>query len=189
MNDQIKVLNKLDEMNIKYEVVEHIAINVDPEVESFGTDFKGANIVKNLFLKNAKGKEHFLVIMDKEKELNLKELKVQINSSVLSNASMIRLEKFLKLKNGVVSPFGVFNDEKKRVKVLIDSDLDKDQIIGVNINNTPATVLLLLNDLIALIEANGNTIRYITINEITLEDTITTEPSNNDDATVIDISL
>jgi Ala-tRNA(Pro) deacylase len=188
MNDQIKVLNKLDEMNIKYEVVEHIAINVDPEVESFGTDFKGANIVKNLFLKNAKGKEHFLVIMDNEKELNLKELRVQLDSSVLSVGSMIRLEKFLKLKNGVVSPFGVLNDEKNRVKVLIDSDLAKDQIIAVNINNTPATVLLLLSDLIAVIEANGNNIRYITINNISIEDT-PVDDSSNDDAIVVDISL
>ena len=74
---------------------------------------------------------------------------------------MLRLEKYLKSENGLVSPLAIINDKKKSIEVLIDKDLDKNQIIGVNPNSNTSTVLLLLSDLIKLIEKNGNNITFM----------------------------
>lgn len=62
-----EVLKELDNMGIKYEVVEHKPVytiedmnNLDPNI------FKGAEICKNLFLRDQKGKRHFLVVLCSE---------------------------------------------------------------------------------------------------------------------------
>jgi len=82
MSKQKEILNKLDEMKIKYEVIDHPAIKTIYDIARLDMDFKDANIVYNLFLKNAKGKKHYLVIMDKEKDINLKELREQLNRAL-----------------------------------------------------------------------------------------------------------
>lgn len=163
MNIQEIVFKKLDEMNLKYEVIKHDPVYTIQEVEDLNVDFKGANVVKNLFLKDNNGKKHYLIVMGKDKQANLKDLRGKLASSALSFASEQRLDKYLKLKKGAVSPLGVINDLDNHVEVVIDKDLERNSLIGVHPNENTATVLMSLSDLVSLIETVGNTIRYIEI--------------------------
>ena len=122
--DIIKLLN---EKNIEFELVEHEAVYTMEDIEKLNIKDKGTE-VKNLFLRDEKGKNHFLIVAKEDTKIDMKELKNIINSSKLSFASEERLEKYLKLKRGSVSPFGILNDDQKAVKVFIDKNLEKDNI-------------------------------------------------------------
>ena len=67
-----EILQRLKELGIQYELIEHKAVFNMEEMDALGKDFfKGATICKNLFLRDQKGKRHFLVTMKEEKQATL----------------------------------------------------------------------------------------------------------------------
>lgn len=159
MGKKHKVFDKLNELNINYEIINHEAVYTIEEIEELGTLDK-YEIVKNLFLRDDKGKEHFLVVLRKDKRADLRNLRAQIGSRHLSFASEQRLNKYLGLEKGSVSPMGIINDIQAQVKVIIDSDLRGKDNLGVHPNDNTATIILSFDDLIKVIENNGNKIIY-----------------------------
>ena len=91
-------------------------------MDRLGLPQKGT-LCKNLFLRDAKGKRHFLVTCDEKKTVDLKALGRTLGAGNLSFASEERLEKYLGLKQGSVSPFGLMNDTDHAVEFFIDKDL------------------------------------------------------------------
>ena len=65
----------------------------------------------------------------------------------LSFASEDRLEKYLGLKQGSVSPFGLMNDTDHAVEFFIDKDLSRCKSLGVHPLENTATVFLSFKDL------------------------------------------
>ena len=65
-----RVYDALDKLNIPYEVVEHIPVFTCEAMDELGLSEKGV-ICKNLFLRDSKGKRHFLVTMDDAKSVDL----------------------------------------------------------------------------------------------------------------------
>lgn len=159
-----EVLKKLNELQIQYDMVEHIPVYTIEEMENLGPDyFKGAHICKNLFLRDAKGKRHFLVIIGQDKKADIKSLETQIGCTRLSFASPERLDKYLKLQKGSVTPFGLINDTEKQVEVVIDKDLKKEKKLGFHPNINTATVLITFNDLEKFLNAQKNKVTYINV--------------------------
>ena len=74
------------------------------DMDRLGLPAKGI-LCKNLFLRDSKGKRHFLVTCDEAKKVDLKSLARQLGTGGLSFASEERLEKYLGLKQGSVTPF------------------------------------------------------------------------------------
>lgn len=114
-------------------------------------------------MKNSNGKKHYLVVLKGDKKANLKSIKSQINSTALSFASEERLEKYLGLSKGAVTPLGIINDEEHLVNIVLDEDLKKEEIIGVHPNVNTSTVFISYNDLIKFINSFGNEIFYVNI--------------------------
>ena len=94
------VLEKLQELNIAYKVVEHTPVYTIEEMDNLGNIFEGAKICKNLFVRDQKGKRHFLVVLPEEKRAPLDVIANKIGSTRLSFASPERLMKYLKLTPG-----------------------------------------------------------------------------------------
>lgn len=157
-----KLYKILDDLDIKYEVYEHEAIYTIEEAKNLDIKIPGQK-VKNLFLKNRKGDKHYLMILDEEKIVNLKLLSKEIESTALSFASEERLEKYLKLKPGSVSPFGIINDEDKDVIILIDSDLKRDEKLGFHPNLNTSTLVLDYLDFEKFLHSQGNIFKYVDI--------------------------
>ncbi|NLM76034.1 MAG: prolyl-tRNA synthetase associated domain-containing protein [Clostridiaceae bacterium] len=155
-----KVLNKLDELDISYEIIRHKAVYTIEEMDEL-KELENYEIVKNLFLRDDKGKEHYLVVLMKDKRADLRNLRAQIESRHLSFASEKRLEKYLGLETGAVSPLGIINDSEAHVKVIFDKDLVGKENIGVHPNDNTATVILSFDDLVKVIEDNGNKVMYV----------------------------
>lgn len=158
-----EVLEYLDNKNIKYELVEHEEVHTIEDMEQAGLLEKGY-VCKNLFLRNANGKMHFLLICHHSKEIKLDEIAKKIGSTRLSFASSERLEKYLKLENGYVSPFGILNDESKSVVVLFDKELIGKKNVGFHPNTNKATVFLDFNDVKKMVEEHDNDLLFIKLN-------------------------
>ena len=91
------VLEHLNQMGISYELEEHEAVYTIDEMDSLGIG-RGGEVVKNLFLRDAKGKRHFLVMIQKDKSADLKRLRGELDSTALSFGSQERLLKYLGLE-------------------------------------------------------------------------------------------
>ena len=149
----------LEGKNIPFEWVEHKAVYTIEEMEELGLESMDG-IAKNLFLRDQKGKRHFLVVVQGLKQVNLKELGEKLGTK-LSFASEERLEKHMGLKKGAVTPLGVLNDENCAVEVYMDEDLCKLERIGVHPNDNTASVYLSPDNLLNIIREHGNPVEIL----------------------------
>ncbi|WP_250674084.1 prolyl-tRNA synthetase associated domain-containing protein [Paraclostridium ghonii] len=128
-----EIYNKLDELNIKYKILEHEEVFTADEFYKVTKDMPGHHC-KNLFLKNSNKSTNYLVVVKHDKAVDLKEIRSQIGSSRLSFNSPERLYELMKVTPGSVNPFSIINDVNSEVEVLIDNDL----LDGQNLNFHPA---------------------------------------------------
>lgn len=155
-----KALEWLERSGIAYEIMEHAPVFTMEEMDEAGISAKGG-VCKNLFLRDAKGKKHFLVVAPESKRVDLSAVAEQLHSTKLSFASAERLEKYLGVAQGSVSPLGVLNDEEHVVTVAFDQELRTGGPIGVHPNDNTATVWLSLEALRKGISALGNPVTFI----------------------------
>lgn len=160
-NEQ-KVYDVLDKLNIPYTRYEHEAVYTIEELDKQDINFDGKHC-KNLFVRNRKGDIHYLIVVEESKKVDLKKLSEQIGSTPLSFASEERLYKHLGLKPGSVTPMGLINNDDKKVRVVIDKDLMNFDSIGVHPNANTATIALSFKDLEKFLNWCENKVQYIQI--------------------------
>ena len=153
------ILFLLEQNGISYELAEHKAVYTIEEMKRLGLKHED-RIAKNLFIRDDKKRQYFLVTLEQEKQLDLKALQEKIGSRRLSFASETDLDRFLGLSKGEVTPFGMLNDREHRVRLLIDT-VFQDSIIGVHPNENTATVWLRTEDLIRLIGQSVSSAEWI----------------------------
>ena len=159
-----EALNTLKNLGIHYELVFHQPVFTVNDTDNLDIEIlKGAKICKNLFLRDQKGKRHFLVVLCGEKKADMTKIQEQVLSTRLSFASSERLMKYLKLEPGHVSPMGLINDEEKEVEVLIDKDLKEKKLLAIHPNTNEASILISFDDLKKFIKSMGNEYKFITI--------------------------
>ncbi|NLH45307.1 MAG: prolyl-tRNA synthetase associated domain-containing protein [Acholeplasmataceae bacterium] len=157
-----KVFAALADMHIAYEVIEHPAVYTIDEMDQLTISHK-ESIVKNLFVRDDKKRNYFLIVLQKDKHVDLKRIKAELSCRPLGFASEDDLAKYLGLNKGAVTPFGVLNDSICKVTVVFDQDILSFEQIGVHPNENTATVLLKPQDLEAIIKKHGNEILHINI--------------------------
>lgn len=156
--DKIQVYNYLREKGIQYEAIEHEAVFTVEQAESLNLPNPETG-AKNLFLRDDKKRNYYLLTVRAELPISLKEFQGKIGSRRLSFASEEDLFQIMKLTKGSVTPFGVMNDDACIVKVYFDAFFEG-KIISVHPNDNTATVYLKCNDLVKLIQEHGNPVEY-----------------------------
>lgn len=162
MDNQEKVYKMLNALNIEYQIINHPAVFTVEDMSSLNITQYG-DVCKNLFLSNANGKRHFLVVLDKDKKADLKSIQKQMGCTRLSFVSEEKLFEYLRLKKGEVTPLGIINDPDTLVEVVLDNDLAGRNKLGFHPNDNTATVWISFDALKKVIEQNGNMIHYVTI--------------------------
>lgn len=161
MNKQ-EVYQFLKDNNIQYEVTEHPAVYNMEEMDNLHLPYPYS--AKNLFVRDDKKANYYLITVKEEKRVNLKEFRKQNGTRNLSFASENDLIDILRLTPGSVTPFGLLNDKEQKVKFYIDEDLlSGDGMIGIHPNENTATVWLKTEDLIKILKENGNEINIVKI--------------------------
>jgi Ala-tRNA(Pro) deacylase len=157
--EEIKVYEVLKKLEIPFTRHEHPPVFT---VEQAGEHWKGVEgaHLKNLFLRNKKGSRHYLVIIECSKNADLRKLNDRLGEDRLSFGSPERLKRCLGLEPGAVSPFGLINDTKKEVIVIIDEDLKKAERVNFHPNVNTATVGISAADFEKFLGWAGNSVRY-----------------------------
>ena len=140
------VYEKLAQLGIPYEGLTHDRADTIEMCEEIEKRL-GANICKNLFLCNAQKTAFYLLIMPGEKVFKTKFLSKQINSARLSFGDAENMERLLNVTPGSVSVFGLMFDNEKQVRLIIDSDLLKEEYIGFHPCINTSTLKIKLSDL------------------------------------------
>lgn len=162
MDEKQKVYNKLDSMGIDYQKEDHKPVFTIEELTELGFYEKG-QVCKNLFLRDEKGRRHFLVVAPGHKDIDLKILRKKIGSTRLSFGSDERLWNCFKVKTGSVSPFGVINDDENRVEVIFLKDLVSEKKLGFHPNDNSATVWIGFEDIKRVVESCGNQVTIVSM--------------------------
>ena len=156
--NKTELLRFLSNSQIQYIMAEHEAAKTIEEIDSFHLP-NAEYIVKNLFLRDDKKRNYYLLVSQKDKTIDLKELRTKLGTRPLSFASEDDLLRFLALQKGSVTPLGILNDETHSVQVIMDKDVFSYPLVGVHPNENTATVWLSPTDLKRIIEEHGNPFR------------------------------
>ncbi len=109
------------------------------------------HICKNLFLCNRQQTCFYLLVMPGDKPFKTKELSKQMGVSRLSFASEAHMEQLLDLHPGSVSVLGLMNDKERKVRLVIDEDVLKEDLFGCHPCENTSSIRFATKDLIDVI--------------------------------------
>jgi len=160
MNGDPKLYETLDKLDISYEYHEHPPV---PTIEQARIYWKGIDSThcKNLFFRNHKGNKHYLVIIEHEHDLVIRDLEQRLRQGKLSFASDERMMKYLGLSPGSVSPFGIINDAGHHVYVFLDINLRKSTKICFHPCINTASLVISYSDFEKFLYFTGNSFEYL----------------------------
>ena len=160
MNKQ-EIYKYLKDNHINHKTFEHEAVYTMSELDNVYLPYP-ENIAKNLFVRDDKKHNYYLITVKGDKRVDLKEFRKKHDLRSLSFASLDDLMNILSLSSGSLTPFGLLNDIEHKVTLYLDMAF-KDTIIGIHPNDNTATVYLNTQDLINIIETHGNKVIMIEI--------------------------
>lgn len=140
---------------IKYERVDHPPVFTCEEAERLVPPTPGTN-AKNLFVRDKKGRRHFLVVVGYHKSVNLKALASKLGVSSLSLASPDRLKRYLGIEPGAVSLLAVINDSAVAVEVILDADLWKADMLRCHPLVNTSTLAIRCDDIERMLEITNH---------------------------------
>jgi Ala-tRNA(Pro) deacylase len=155
-----QVADALTALGISFTRHEHPPVFTVEEAERYWREIPATHC-KNLFLRNAKATRHYLVILEHAKSARLKELAARLGDDRLSFASPERLERYLGLTPGAVSPFGLLHPGARDVIVVLDADLAAAERLGFHPNVNTATITLAAGDFLRFLESRGNPVKTV----------------------------
>ena len=155
-----KVFDFLRSNNIEYTYYEHPEAPTAEIAQSYCAG-DGARHCKNLFLRNYKGDRHYLVVFDYAHKLAIHDLEHLLHQGRLSFASEKRMERYLALRPGSVSPFGLINDTENHVHLFLDENLRNTELLAFHPNDNRASVLITTAEFAKCLATVGNSYEYI----------------------------
>lgn len=160
MNKQ-ETYQYLKDHNIPFEITEHPAVYNMEALDSLDLPYPEGD-AKNLFVRDDKKKNYYLITVKGDKRVNLKDFRKAQGLRPLSFASPEDLKEYMDLTPGAVTPLGLLNVEGAPITMYLDAEF-KDSIIGIHPNENTATVWLQGDDLVALLRKNGCEVEIVEI--------------------------
>jgi Ala-tRNA(Pro) deacylase len=130
----------LDRLGIEHSTVTHPPFFSVEEGRPWHHKIPGLHC-KNLFIKDRKG-GIWLVVMPGNKRADLGRLEKALGAPRFSFARAELLQEVLELTPGSITPFGLINERRRRVAVILDQDmLDSEWVNFHPLHNTASTTL------------------------------------------------
>ena len=149
----------LNERGIEYEAIEHEAVYNMEEADALELPHREAG-TKNLFIRDDKKRNYYVVCIPEHDKLDLKALREKLESRPLKFARDDELMDLMGLIPGQVTPFGTLNDTEHKVKVLI-SEYFRGGLMDAHPNDNTATIILKADDVVEVLKSFGVDISYI----------------------------
>lgn len=166
-NPQVKaeereIYHYLDGLGLDFKSFHHEAAPTVEHVAALEQYLEGRHC-KNLFMRNSRGDQHYLVIAPHDKPLDMKLVARAIPSTRLSFAQPEILLDLMGLTPGSVTPFGLIRDKDRAVKVILDTDILSFDGICFHPGNNEATTTISLESLLCFLKSTGHAYQYITV--------------------------
>ncbi len=158
--NETKLYPILESLDIAFERYEHPAA---PDIETarkYWKDIRAAHC-KNVFFRNHKGNRHYLVVIEHMRDISIHDLEKRLKQGKLTFSSPQRLEKYLGVLPGSVTPFGLVNDTGNHVHVFFDKNLMTADTISFHPLVNTASIVLKFTDFIRFMEWTGNGYEFI----------------------------
>lgn len=163
MNGKQAVYDYLHLHHIGFEVTEHKAVCNMAELSDMVLPYPDC-IAKNLFVRDDKKRDYYLITVRGDKRIDLKSFRRNNGTRPLSFASEEDLKNVLGVVPGAVTPFGILNDEGRKVRFFLDRDfLDPLAIVGIHPNDNTATVWIKAEDLLHVVKEHGNEVQIVPV--------------------------
>jgi len=161
----MEILEYLDSAGFEYQLFEHESVTSVAVGKDIYTQNNIPGIqVKSLFLRNKNGKQHFLLIVPAEAEVDLRDISEQAQAKKLGFASQERLWKYLQVKPGSVSPLSLVNDSDRHVIVLFDQQVLEADMVHLHPGDNTKSVALAMTDLKDLMKSMSYEILIVQTN-------------------------
>jgi Ala-tRNA(Pro) deacylase len=149
-----QLLARLDALGIRYASHRHRPVFTVEEAKALRGELAGHHI-KNLFLRNKKGRM-WLCVIDEDRPVDLAALADRLGAGRFSFGSPERLMNHLGVLPGAVTPMALVNDREHLVQPVLDAKI----LSGGPVNCHPLvndmTLTIAAEDLIRFIEACGH---------------------------------
>lgn len=155
MKDSLK--RWLANHGIHYILHTHPAVYTVPEAKIHCGHIPGTHC-KNLFLKNKKTDQLYLITIPHEKRLDLNQFRRLISAPKIRFAGTEELYKSLGITPGAVSPIGLVNDIRDKVIFVIDEEVWNADEICCHPNINTETLQIPGGEFRKLIKATGTTL-------------------------------
>ena len=175
---QEAVLTYLREHDIPFSCYNHPEGKTIEEAKRWWKD-DGSVHCKNIFMRNHKGNQHYLICFHCDHDLDIHDLEARLKEALqsqgkpscgkLSFASPERMMRYLGLEPGSVSPFGLINDCEHHVQLFLDAALLDDgnyrnpdcKTLSFHPNDCRGTVVISLADFERYLATLGNKYEYL----------------------------
>lgn len=154
------VENKLKELNIPFQLIEHEPALTTEQADRFIEGIEGVR-TKTMFLTNKKKTNFYLVIMDDSKRLDMNKLKDIFSEKQIKIASENSLFEKMSLPPGVVSPFGLLNNKERDIRVYLDKEIMSEDRMSFHPNTNEKTIFINTADLITYLKDLGYEVNII----------------------------
>lgn len=124
-----RVYDLLERLGVPFERVDHDAVGTIEDCAEI-EKLLDIEICKNLFLRNSKGDQYYLLMLPGGKHLVTKDLAKKIGSTRLSFGTPEKMEEYLDITPGSVSVLGLMNDHGNNIQFLVDNDIKKWEYFG-----------------------------------------------------------
>lgn len=148
------LLEHLAAMEIATTTVDHPAAHTVAECSTIEIPLPGAH-TKNLFLKDEEG-TLLLVVAKSSTKVDLKLLAGKLGTGRLSFGKPEILMDALGVTPGSVTAFAIINDQKRRVRVILDQELAAHDSVNCHPLENTATTNIAMADLLRFIRASGH---------------------------------
>lgn len=144
--------DKLKSLDIPFEIVEHPPALTTEEADKYIEGIPGVR-TKTMFLTNRKKTEFYLLIMDDQKDLDMKAFKETTQANKVRMASSDSLMEKMSLPPGVVSPFGLLFNQDHDIQVYFDQEIVDQDRMSFHPNTNEKTIFIATQDLFKFLKA------------------------------------
>ncbi|MBQ0141969.1 MAG: prolyl-tRNA synthetase associated domain-containing protein [Prevotellaceae bacterium] len=164
------VFDYLNKHDIHYSCYHHPEGKTIEEAKRWWRD-DGSVHCKNIFMRNHKGDKHYLICFHCDYDLDIHELEHRLKDYLtsigkpapgkLSFASPERMNKYLGLEPGSVSPFGLINDTEHHVYLFLDEHLINAETLSFHPNDCTGTIVISREEFERYLSTLNNEYEYL----------------------------
>lgn len=140
-----EVYRTLDRLHIPFTRIDHAPVRTMEDCQAIDAELGGV-ICKNLFLCNQQKTMFYLLLIREDKAFKTKDISKQLGVSRLSFGTPEHMQEYLHLSPGAVSPMGLLFGSAKDVRLIMDSDLLKEEYLGCHPCVNTASIRFSMDD-------------------------------------------